>query len=79
MAGTNRSLRQILDQAQAHIMTAAVVLAQLRARRAIKDQLRKQWQNVSLIPARDISAAAHQYLVEHRAELMPDAIESSVL
>ena len=61
MAGTSRSLRQILDQAQAHIMTAAVVLAQLRARRAIKDQLRKQGQKVSLIPARDISAAAHQF------------------
>ena len=57
MAGTSRSLRQILDQAQAHIMTAAVVLAQLRARRAIKDQLRKQWQKVSLIPARDISGS----------------------
>ena len=49
MAGTSRSLRQILDQAQAHIMTAAVVLAQLRARRAIKDQLRKQGQKVSLL------------------------------
>ena len=56
MAGTSRSLRQILDQAQAHIMTAAVVLAQLRARRAIKDQLRKQGQKVSLLPARDIGS-----------------------
>ena len=75
MAGTSRSLRQILDQAQAHIMTAAVVLAQLRAPRISCASRGRR----SRSSRPETSAAAHQYLVEHRAELMPDAIESSVL
>ena len=58
------------------ITTAAHVLAQLRARQAVKDQLRKQGLKVSHYAARDITAMACEYLSEHRSELLPPAIET---
>jgi hypothetical protein len=58
------------------ITTAAHVLAQLRARQAVKDQLRKRGEKVAHYSARDISVMARDYLLAHRSELMPDAIET---
>ena len=73
MAEANRSVPQFHT---IHITTAACVLAQSRARQAVKDQLRKQGLKVSHYAARDITAMACEYLSEHRSELMPEAIET---
>jgi hypothetical protein len=59
------------------ITTAAHALAQLRARQAVKRQLQAQGLKVAHYAARDITILATQYLNEHRAELMPDAIASA--
>ena len=59
-----------------HITTAAHALSMLRARNAVKEELRKQGLKVSHFAAREITALASQYLAEHRSELMPDAIET---
>jgi hypothetical protein len=56
------------------ITTAAHVLAQLRARQAVKDQLRRRGEKIAHSSARDISVMAQDYLLAHRSELMPDAI-----
>jgi hypothetical protein len=71
MAEAKPSIPQII-----RITTAAHVLAQFRARQAVKDQLRKQGLKVSHYAAREISALACEYLATHREELMPDAIET---
>ena len=55
MAEANRSIPQIPT---IRITTAAHVLAQFRARQAVKDQLRKQGLKVSHYAARDITAMA---------------------
>jgi hypothetical protein len=73
MAEAKRSIPQIPT---IHITTAAHCLAQLRARNAVKHQLRKQGLKVSHYAARDITAMACEYLSEHRSELTPDAIET---
>ena len=56
MAEANHILPQIPTTAQARITTAAHVLAQLRARQAINDRLRKQGLKVSHCAAHDITA-----------------------
>jgi hypothetical protein len=71
-----QNLSQIPTQAQLRITTASVVLAQLRARQAVKQQLQRQGLKVSHYAAREITVLARQYLSEHRSELMPDAIET---
>jgi hypothetical protein len=76
MAEANHILPQCTAIAHARITTAAYVLAQLRARQAIKQQLQRRGVKVSHLAAREISALASEYLSEHRAELMPDAIET---
>jgi hypothetical protein len=73
MAEANRSVPQIPT---IHITTAAHCLAQLRARNAVKDQLRKQGLKASHYSARDITAMACEYLSEHRSELLPPSIET---
>jgi len=73
MAEANRSIPQIHT---IRITTAANVLAQLRARQAVKDQLRKQGLKVSHYAARDITVMACEYLSQHRSELLPPAIET---
>jgi len=55
MAEANRSIPQIPI---IRITTATHVLAQFRARQAVKDQLRKQGLKVSRYAARDITAMA---------------------
>jgi hypothetical protein len=70
-------LPQIPDQAQARITTASVVLSQLRARQAVKRQLQAQGLKVTHYSAKDISVLANQYLADHRAELIPPAIEQA--
>jgi hypothetical protein len=71
MAEANASLQQIPT---IRITTAAHVLAQLRARQAVKRQLQAQGLKITHYSARDISVMANQYLSEHRAELIPAAI-----
>jgi cytochrome c553 len=61
MAEANASLQQIPT---IRITTAAHVLAQLRARQAVKRQLQARGEKVSLYAARDITALARQYLAE---------------
>jgi hypothetical protein len=73
MAEAKRSIQQT---AAVRIATAAHILAQLSARNAVKDQLRKQGLKVSHYAARDITAMACEYLIEHRSELLPPAIET---
>jgi hypothetical protein len=55
------------------ITTASAMRAELKARQAIKEKLRRQGIKTSHLPARDISAAARDYLLEHKAELLPAA------
>jgi len=69
MAEANRRIPQIHA---IRITTAANMLAQLRARNAVKDRLRKQGLKVSHYAARDITAVACEYL----SELLPPAIET---
>jgi hypothetical protein len=74
MAEANRSIPQIPTTAQARITTAAHVLAQLRARQAVKRELQAYGHKVSHYSAREITSWAMVYLADHQAELMPDAI-----
>jgi hypothetical protein len=76
MAEANHRLPQILHEAQARITTAAVVLAQLRARNAVKDQIRKQGLKLTHYTAREITGWANVYLDEH-PELIPEAIANA--
>ena len=71
MAEVNRSIPQIHT---IRITTAAHVLAQFRARQAVKQQLQPQKVKVSHLSAKEITALSQEYLAEHRSELMPDAI-----
>jgi hypothetical protein len=59
------------------ITTAAHVLAQIQAPRAVKEQLRHEGVKVSHLAASEISALARSYLIEHRTELMPPAFEQA--
>jgi hypothetical protein len=74
MAEANRSIAQIPT---IRITTAAHCLAMLRSRQAVKRQLQARGLKVANYAARDITALAIQYLNEHRAELIPDAIEEA--
>jgi hypothetical protein len=56
------------------ITTAAAVLAQMRARQAVKDQLRRKGEKVSRYARRDLTRLAEGWLALHQAELMPDCI-----
>ena len=56
------------------VTTAAHCLAQLRARQAVKDQIRKQGLKPTHYSARDISVWASVYLDDHSEELIPDAL-----
>jgi hypothetical protein len=60
-----------------HITTAAHVLAMLRARNAVKDQIRKQGLKLTHFSAREITGWAHVFLGDHHETLIPDAIGSS--
>jgi hypothetical protein len=75
-SATNQGGNMNAIAAQARITTAAHVLAQHRARQAVKRQLQAQGLKVTHYSARDISVLANQYLAEHRPELMPDAVET---
>ena len=57
------------------LTTAAAILAQLEARNAVKDQIKRNGEHVSHYAAREITILAREYLSQHRAELMPDALE----
>ena len=74
MAEANHRLPQFTVIAQARITTVAHVLAQIRARQAVKAELRRRGEKVSRYAAKEISRMAHSYLVLHQAELMPDCI-----
>jgi hypothetical protein len=76
MVEATQSLSQIPTQAQVRITTASVVLAQLRARNAVKDQIRKQGLKPSHYSAREITGWAIVYLDEH-PELIPEAIAAA--
>jgi predicted DNA-binding protein (MmcQ/YjbR family) len=56
------------------ITSAAHMLAQLRARQAVKRELQKQGLKPAHYAAREISSWAQVYLEDHMAELMPEAI-----
>ena len=74
MAEANHRLQQIPT---IHITTAAHVLAMLRARNAVKEELRKQGLKVSHLAAREITSLAQVYLDDHHETLIPDAIEEA--
>ena len=57
------------------ITTAAHVLAQLRARNAVKDEMRKHGVRLSEIAAKEISSWAQVYLDDH-TELIAEAKSS---
>jgi len=73
MAEANSSIAQ---SPTIRITTAARVLAQLRARNAVKRELQKQGLKVSAYSARDISVWANVWLDEH-PELIPEAIANA--
>jgi len=57
------------------LTTAAAILAQLEARKAVKDQIKKKGEHVSHYSAREITIIAREHLTQHRVSLMPDALE----
>jgi len=58
------------------ITTAARALAQMRARQAVKDQLKRQGLKPTHYSAKEISALAREYLLQHRDDLMLEAAVS---
>jgi hypothetical protein len=59
------------------ITTASRILAQLRARQAVKRELQKQGLKPAHYSAREITSWSMLYLEDHAAELMPAAIEQA--
>jgi hypothetical protein len=59
------------------ITTAPQLLAQIRARQAVKDQLQRKGEKVSHYAAKDITTMANDWLAQHRAELMPQCVEQA--
>jgi hypothetical protein len=57
------------------VTTATALLAQIKARQAVKDQLRSKGEKVTHYAARDITLMAQDWLTLHSAELMPDCLE----
>jgi hypothetical protein len=74
MAEANASLQQIPT---IRITTAAHALAQLRARNAVKEEIRKQGLTLTQYSASEITSWAILYLDDLRSELMPEAIASA--
>ena len=56
------------------ITTASVVLAQLRARNAVKDSLRKFGHKPTHYSAKEINSWVQLFLEDHAGELIPEAI-----
>jgi hypothetical protein len=52
------------------LTTAAALLAQIRARQAVKDQIKHEGLKVTQFSAREISVMAEAYFDEHREELL---------
>jgi hypothetical protein len=73
MAEAHQSIQQIPT---IRITTAAHVLAQLRARQAVKRELQKHGLKVNAYSARDITSWACVFLDDH-PELIPQAIEQA--
>jgi hypothetical protein len=73
MAEATASLHQ---SPQVRITTAAHLLAQLRARQAVKRELQKQGLKASHYSAKEISSWGSVYLEDH-PELIPEAIASA--
>jgi hypothetical protein len=59
------------------LTTAARILAQLKARNAVKRELQKQGLKASHCSARDISVWASLYLEDHHEALIPPALEQA--
>jgi hypothetical protein len=68
MVEANHSLSQI----RARITTASFVLALERARKAVKEELKRQRRRLADVEAREIRALAQNYLIAH-PELVADA------
>lgn len=56
------------------VVSATHCLAALRARQMVKDAIRRRGEKVSHYSAREISERANVFLVEHREDLMPEAL-----
>jgi hypothetical protein len=50
------------------------MLATMRARQAVKDQLRREGLKVSHYAAREITLLANDWLAQHREEVMPECL-----
>jgi len=50
-----------------------MMLALMRAKKAIKARLRSQGVRLTLVLPKDINAQAREYLIEHREQLMAEA------
>jgi len=74
MAEANASLQQIPT---IRITTAARALARLRARNAVKEELRKRGLKLSNYTAAEVTSWAHVYLDDHHETLIPRAIEEA--
>ena len=74
MAKATRSLspKQIQERIQQH-RQAVMMLALMRAKKAIKARLRSQGVRVTLVLPAVINAQARDYLIEHREELIAEA------
>src|SRR6516164_1362950 len=74
MAKATRSLspKQIQERIQQH-RQAVMMLALMRAKKAIKARLRSQGVRLTLVLPKDVNAQAREYLIEHREQLMAEA------
>ena len=72
MATRSLSPKQILERTRLH-RQAVLILAKQRAKRAVERELKAQGRRVTLIAPAEISQLAHDYLAQHRQELLAEA------
>jgi hypothetical protein len=72
MASTSLSPNRDTERLR-QLYAAAITLAMMRAKQAVRDALRRKGAKVSLVPSCQITAMAKTYLHEHRDALMAEA------
>jgi hypothetical protein len=72
MAVRSLSPKQIRERTQQH-RQAVVVLARMRAKKAVERELQCQGLKPRYIAPREINQLAHDYLTQHRPELLAEA------
>jgi len=60
------------------VTTAAAMLAQIKARQAVKNELRHRGEKVTHYSARDITLMANDWLDAHWVEILPECKEQAL-